>query len=1218
MLRFDSSRFGKRLLARLLVALLAAASAFAQTTVGTGSIVGTVTDVQGAVLAGARVEIADKATGQVISVTTGGAGSYTSGPLVPADYAVKVAAKGFSSVSTVVTVTVGSTSTENVKLQVGQESTVIEVQGAAVTVNTEQAQVQGTIGTEQIENLPVNGRNFLDLAQLEPGVQIQEGSTFDPTKNGFSSISFGGRFGRTARVEVDGVDVSDETVGTTTQNIPASAIQEFQLGESSLDISTELTSSGSVNVVTRSGTNQFHGEAFGYYRNINAGMAALPGGQTPPFEREQFGGNFGGAIIKDKLFFFVDAERSRQDLTNPVQLGGAFAGLSAPVGEPFRELETTDRIDYTISHNARAFYRYSYDQNNGVRPFGAGPSFQPFLNRTYTPSNAVGVDWTTGSFTHAFRFEYLKFRNEITDGSQELSGQFNPIPTASINIGGGPNEGFGCQGGSVYCSGPNPLAPQQTYQSDHQIKYDGSKLWGTHVIRYGGSFNHILGGGFASFFALTPTLGDGSTNNFTSTFPGGGTNPLNYPVTEAVIGNGQGFSTEIPQFGFPAGGQHDNRVGIYIADAWKIRPNFTFTYGLRWLRDTGRTDSDLAPIPCSEATFITCTGNLLDQWGPGLGNSVNQPNTNFAPQLGFAWDPAKTGKTVIRGGIGLYYENAIFNNVLFDRPPKLQTGLFLSYDQVCSGGADQPFAWPSNPGPAGTSIAGGAGTSNGSGQVLPTWCGEPVGTAAGPAYALEQAYQAAAKAAGPASNSSFIGNLGTVGPADGDSILSPNYKTPRSVQMNIGIQREVHSGTVLTVDYLRNVSTRTTVGVDQNHGGDVSTLNPATAAADRDAAQTAAGCPTGSGQGGCMVTSLGSATNALLAYGSAGIGGPTQVFAGLPGSLVGVNYAFPGRNPSVGELLMGLSEGRSVYNGLDVSLKQQTRHVGIPGVKSANFQVSYSLSRYVSQFLDSDFVNTALDFNNPDRFTGPNALDRTHQFTVGGTFDLPAYLRLGFIGHFFSPLPQTLTLPANFGGASILVSDVTGDGTPGDPLPGTNVGSYMRGISPGNSLNALISNYNSTHAGQPTPAGAALISNGIFTANDLATIGGVQQPLAAPIADVAGLSWLKTFDVNLGWTYTVKERIKIEPTIGIFNIFNFANFDLPGAVQGGALGLSSASVLSGPVFGGSPTQSQGTVGGTSANITDPLTYRTNRASLQSGTNALGAPRALEYGLKISF
>ncbi len=96
-------------------------------------------------------------------------------------------------------------------------------------MNTEQATVQGVLTSEQIENLPINGRNFLDLAQLEPGVQIQDGGTFDPTKNGFSSVSFGGRFGRTARIEVDGIDISDETVGTTTQNIPIGAIQEFAL-----------------------------------------------------------------------------------------------------------------------------------------------------------------------------------------------------------------------------------------------------------------------------------------------------------------------------------------------------------------------------------------------------------------------------------------------------------------------------------------------------------------------------------------------------------------------------------------------------------------------------------------------------------------------------------------------------------------------------------------------------------------------------------------------------------------------------------------------------------------------------------------------------------------------------------------------------------------------------------------------------------------------------
>ena len=174
---------------------------------------------------------------------------------------------------------VGVTSTGNIKLHVGQAAQVVEVQSSEVTVNTEQATVQGVLTTEQIENLPINGRNFLDLAQLEPGVQIQDGGNFDPTKNGFSSISFGGRFGRTARIEVDGLDISDETVGTTTQNVPEGAIQEFQIQQSSLDLSTELTSSGSVNVTTRSGTNAYHGEGYYFFRDQTLD-ADLPGGTT--------------------------------------------------------------------------------------------------------------------------------------------------------------------------------------------------------------------------------------------------------------------------------------------------------------------------------------------------------------------------------------------------------------------------------------------------------------------------------------------------------------------------------------------------------------------------------------------------------------------------------------------------------------------------------------------------------------------------------------------------------------------------------------------------------------------------------------------------------------------------------------------------------------------------------------------------------------------------
>src|SRR5262249_10291077 len=163
--------------------------------------------------------------------------------LAPGDYRVTVSSKGFSTVSQSVTVQVGNTASANIKLAVGQESQVIEVQGAQVAVNTEQAEVQGVLNSAQIENLPVNGRNFLDLAQLEPGVQIQDGQNFDPTKGGYSSISFGGRFGRTARINVDGVDISDETVGTTTQDVPASAIDQFQLSQSSLDLSNDVTSS---------------------------------------------------------------------------------------------------------------------------------------------------------------------------------------------------------------------------------------------------------------------------------------------------------------------------------------------------------------------------------------------------------------------------------------------------------------------------------------------------------------------------------------------------------------------------------------------------------------------------------------------------------------------------------------------------------------------------------------------------------------------------------------------------------------------------------------------------------------------------------------------------------------------------------------------------------------------------------------------------------------
>src|SRR5437016_14123205 len=210
----------------------------AQTTVATGSIVGTVTDPSGAVIVGAQVSVSNNATGQEIHVTTNSAGTYNSGALIAGDYTLRISAKGFSTVMSRITVLIGNTASGDVRLPLGTGSEVIDVTSSGLKVNTQQAMVQGVLNSLQVESLPVNGRNFLDLAQLEPGVQIQDGQNFDLTKAGYSSISFGGRYGRTARIEVDGVDVSDETVGTTTTDIPSSAIQEFQLGQSSLDEET--------------------------------------------------------------------------------------------------------------------------------------------------------------------------------------------------------------------------------------------------------------------------------------------------------------------------------------------------------------------------------------------------------------------------------------------------------------------------------------------------------------------------------------------------------------------------------------------------------------------------------------------------------------------------------------------------------------------------------------------------------------------------------------------------------------------------------------------------------------------------------------------------------------------------------------------------------------------------------------------------------------------
>jgi len=340
-------------------------------------------------------------------------------------------------------------------------------------------------------------------------------------------------------------------------------------------------------------------------------------------------------------------------------------------------------------------------------------------------------------------------------------------------------------------------------------------------------------------------------------------------------------------------------------------------------------------------------------------------------------------------------------------------------------------------------------------------------------------------------------------------------------------------------------------------------------------------------------------------YAGNGLDSGYSLCFGSPCALVGAPAAaFPGVNQNLGANQMLFPVGRSVYNGLQTSLRSDV-HNPFPGAKSLNLQVSYSFSRYVSTARDSDFINFSADNANPLRYIGPNGLDRTHQLSFGGTLDLPVKFRASLIGHFDSPLPSSVTLPVSGLPGGIFQTDITGDGTGdgstvsngglGDLLPGTNIGGFGRSFGV-NGLNQKIQSFNSNFAGGLTPAGQVLVNNGLFTQAQLISLGGVIPTVATAPQGAVGQAWLKTFDFGLSWAYTFKERVEVRPGVTFFNVFNFANFD------GAAAPFSS-------ILDGTPGSPNGT--------TNPQPNDL-RLGLGTGVNALGAPRAIEFELKLSF
>ncbi len=630
------SAFGLSLVALLCVAVAAQ--------LPTSTVNGTVTDPQGASVAGAHVVVVSKATNVSREITTGSAGGYAVPGLLPGDYVVRVSASGFgTSEFANLHLDVGHAVTLDIALKVAKVGEVVTVTGGEAIVNTTQSEVQGTIVESTVENIPLNGRNFLELAFLIPG--NRPATNFDPTKTNTLEVSSAGAFGRGGNITIDGGDNNDEVVGGTLSNLPEDSVREFQIATNKFTAEVGRSGSSIINIITKSGTNDYHGSGFIFFRHKT--LQALPAlnrnQPAPHFAREQFGGSIGGPIKKDRAWWFVSSEYRNQG--HAVAVGerdfatSSIVSTSAPAF--VHDYLLSARTDFKLTNKDSLAVRYSFNRSRDIdngslrKPQGTGANRQSSFNRFNSPL----VDWTrviSPSVVNSLIFHGDWFLNSIPAFSPD-----DPI-TNPPGLTPGNEVRF-----ADLQDGANFRIPQSTKFNRYQIRDTLSWVVGNHTVRFGGEWQHL------NTFALFDLFGSGSiftTEDFaTQDRNGDGViDDRDIPLAVAIKSAAPSRPPIVPFY-------PNSYFGAFVQDDWRARPNLTLNLGLRWEFDDVVGDASNLH-PCASLTTADNTCDFIENI---LGTHEGRDFKQFGPRVGFAWDPLKRGQTVIRGGYGIYYDRVV-------------------------------------------------------------------------------------------------------------------------------------------------------------------------------------------------------------------------------------------------------------------------------------------------------------------------------------------------------------------------------------------------------------------------------------------------------------------------------------------------------------------------------------------------------------------------------